>query len=227
MRIFNRPTRAFFQIIGILTVLGLFTAIAAAMVLPRLLQLEDPLERADYILPLAGDWHRLIRAAELYKAGSAPLVVLSNSRLRPPRRIDRLKEEMGIARKNPREFRNRLMTHLGVPDEALAAFGTGHISTAEEAEAFAGFLKQKNAANPQEKAVRIILVTSPYHTRRAKMIFKDAMPDAHFMVTSPPEDRLKSRWWRDQRSAQLAVSESFKFAYYLLGGRFQSRAVKP
>jgi len=227
MSFFNRPARLFFQIIGVLSVLTLLAAMAGAMVLPRILQLEDKLQKADYILPLAGDWHRLLRAAELYKAGYAPQVLLSNSRLRPPRRIDRLREEMGIQRQNPREFRSRLMAHLGVPDDALAAFGDGHISTAEEAEAFSEFLKQRKTANPQGKPLRIILVTSPYHTRRAKTIFEDTIPDARFMVTSPPEDRLGAQWWLDQRSTQIAVSESFKFAFYLLGGRFQSRTAKP
>ncbi len=123
MSLFNRPARVFFQIIGVLSVLTLLAAAAGAMVLPRILQLEDKLQKADYILPLAGDWHRLIRAAELYKAGYAPRVLLSNSRLRPPRRIDRLKAQMGIQRQNTREFRNALMAHLGVADIALAAFG--------------------------------------------------------------------------------------------------------
>ena len=227
MTFFNRPLRALFQIIGVLSVLTLLAAMAGAMVLPRILQLEDKLQKADYILPLAGDWHRLIRAAELYKAGYAPLIVLSNARLRPPRRIDRLKAQMGIQRQNPREFRGRLMRHLGVPGDALTAFGEGHISTAEEAVAFREFLRQEKTVTPQGKPVRIILVTSPYHTRRAKMIFEDTIPGARFMVTSPPEDRLSARWWRDQRSTQIAVSESFKFAFYLLGGRFLSRAAKP
>jgi uncharacterized SAM-binding protein YcdF (DUF218 family) len=227
MTLFNRPARAFFQIIGVLSVLTLLAAAAGAMVLPRILQLEDKLQKADYILPLAGDWHRLIRAAELYKAGYAPRVLLSNSRLRPPERIDRLKAQMGIQRQNPRQFRDALMAHLEVPPGALAAFGEGHISTVEEAEAFREFLKQRKSANPQDKPLRIILVTSPYHTRRAKMIFEDTIPSARFMVASPPEDRLAAQWWRDQRSARIAVSESFKLTFYLLGGRFHSRAAKP
>lgn len=227
MTLLNRPARAFFQIIGILTVLGLLAAMAAAMVLPLILQTEDRLEKADYILPLAGDWHRLIKAAELYKAGYAPEVLLSNSVQRPLTRLHRLREEMGIKRRNPREFRMRLMLHLGVPRDALSEFGDGHVSTAEEAEAFGDYLKARKIRNLDGKPLRVILVTSPYHSRRAKMIFETAMPDTLFLMTSPPEGRLAAQWWRDQRSAQLAVSESFKFAFYLLGGRFQSRAAHP
>jgi len=227
MKIFNRPVRAVFQIIGVLTVIGILMAALALPLLPRILQVEDKLQKADYILPLAGDWHRLLKATELYKAGYAPEVLLSNSVQRPLTRLHRLREEMGIKRRNPREFRMRLMVHLGVPRDALSEFGDGHVSTAEEAEAFGDYLKARKIRNLDGKPLRVILVTSPYHSRRAKMIFETAMPDTLFLMTSPPEGRLAAQWWRDQRSAQLAVSEGFKFAFYLLGGRFQSRATHP
>lgn len=227
MPLFSRPARALFQIIGVVSVFGLLSAAAAAMVLPRILQVEDKLQRADYILPLAGDWHRLIKAAELYKAGYAPAVMLSNSRLRPPTRLHLLREEMGIKRQNPREFRKRLMLHLGVPEDVLTAFGDEHISTTEEAKAFQNFLNEHKTGSQAGKPQRVILVTSPYHTRRAKMIFEAAMPDTFFMITSPPEGKIVAQWWRDQRSAKLAVLEGFKFAFYLLGGRFLSRAATP
>lgn len=119
------------------------------------------------------------------------------------------------------------MLHLGVPGDASSEFGDGHISTAEEAEAFRDFLEARKTATLRKKPLRVILVTSPYHTRRAKMIFEDAIPGARFMVTSPPEGRLVAKWWRDQTSARLAVGEAFKFTYYLLGGRFRSRAAQP
>jgi uncharacterized SAM-binding protein YcdF (DUF218 family) len=190
--------------------------------LPRILQVEDKLQKADYILPLAGDWHRLIKAAELHKEGFAPMVLLSNSRVRPPSRLNVLREEMGIEQIPQRAFRKRMLPHLGVPENSLKEFGDGYVSTAEEAEAFRSFIKTQKIISLGKPSWRVILVTSPYHTRRARMIFDAAMPDIQFLVTSPPEGRLKAQWWRDQRSAQLAVLEGFKFAFYLLGGRFRS-----
>jgi uncharacterized SAM-binding protein YcdF (DUF218 family) len=225
--LFRRPARIFFQIIGVLTVIGLLGIMIAAMALPRLLQVEDPIQKAEYILPLAGNWHRMIKAAELYKAGYAPRILLSNAVIRPPNRIDRLREEMGIQRLSPRVFRKRLMFHLGIPEEALIAFGDGHISTTEESEAFKHHLKEQKTNSRSGTPRRVILVTSPFHTRRAKMIFEATMPDINFMMTSPPEGKLKAQWWRDQRSAQLAVSEGFKIAFYLLGGSFHSTITNP
>jgi uncharacterized SAM-binding protein YcdF (DUF218 family) len=218
----RRLTRAILQFIGLLTLFGLLAAAVAFPLLPRILQVEDKIEKAGYILPLAGDWHRLIKAAELYKAGYAPVVLLSNAIIRPPSRLNLIREEMGKPRPEPRAFRKALMLHLGVPEDALLSFGHGHISTIEEAEAFRDFLKSRIAKSGSGRPLSVILVTSPFHTRRAKTIFSDTMPGIRFMVTSPQEGKLKAQWWRDQRSAILSVVESFKFAHYLIGGRFSS-----
>lgn len=227
MSFFRRQMRLLFQIIGFLTVIGLLLAAIAVPLLPRLLQVQDKIEKADYILPLAGNWHRIIKAAELYNSGYAPKVVLSNSRIPPPSRFNKISKAIGVERPERREMRRRLLLHFGVPESAHLAFGEGHISTTEEAEAFRNFLAQRDKGLEDGKRQRIILVTSPYHTRRAKLIFEAAIPEAQFMMASPPEGRLKPQWWRHQKSAQLAVSEAFKFTFYLLGGRFSSSASQP
>ena len=215
----RRLFRLILQTIGLLTVTGAVVLVVGAVAAPRLLQIEDKIETADYILPLAGNWHRYIKAAELYKDGAAPAILLSNSQIRPPKRIDRIRAEMGDRIETHRAFRDRLFAHLGVPKTALKPFGDGHISTVEEAEALRAFLKNKPA--------RIILVTTAYHSRRAKLTFEQTMPGSRFMVTSPPEGRLKRRWWADQRSAQTVVLESFKLLYYLVGGGFRAQTGEP
>jgi uncharacterized SAM-binding protein YcdF (DUF218 family) len=218
MRFLRALTRGILQLIGLLTVIGAIAGAIALPILPRILQVEDRIEKADMIVPLAGDWHRLIKAAELYKAGYAPRVVLSNAYVRPATRIDAIREDMGLPRPEPHEFRPKLLTHLGVPIAAMDAFGDGHTSTLEEAEAFRDFLKTHAPATGND-AIRVILVTSSYHTRRAKTVFEDTMPGVRFLVTAPPEDRLKKKWWTNQRSAVLSAVESLKFLHYLLGGR--------
>lgn len=223
MSLSRRIFRAIFQFIGLLTVFGLLAALVALPLLPRILQVEDKVTKADYILPLAGEWHRFLKAAELYKAGLAPSVLLSNAKDREPSRFNAVLDDMGIEIPPRSQLRRRILVHLGVPPDALAEFGRGHISTAEEAEALRTFLGQRSVT---EKP-RIILVTSPYHTRRAKMIFSDLVPDADFIVTAPPEGKLVARWWTDRTSAITSVLESFKFAHYIVGGRFRNLAVTP
>lgn len=214
----RRLARAILQLIGLFTVIGLLITLIALPVLPRILQVEDKISKADYIVPLAGDRHRYFKAAELFKGGYAPKVLLSNSFVRPPTRYDAALDEMGIDIPPPHELRRRLLVHLGVPEQAMESFGDGHISTVEEAEALRAFLSNKPEGMPE----RIILVTSPYHTRRAKTVLSDVMPNVQFMVTALPERRLKSQWWRDRDSAITSVLETFKFLHYLLGGRFRS-----
>lgn len=214
----RRLFRLILQFIGLLTLLGLLAALIALPLLPRILQVEDKIKKADYILVVSGDWSRYFRAAELYKEGFAPKVLVSNAYVRPPSRFNKTLSEMGIEVPPRHELRDRLMVHLGIPADATEVFGDGHISTAEEAEALRDFLAEKRLG----KSPEIILVTSPYHTRRAKLIFSDTLPDVHFTMTAPPEKRIKSQWWRDRDSAIRSVLELFKFGYYLIGGRFRS-----
>ncbi len=209
--------RKTFEAIGLLTVLGLITVAAALPFLAIWLQPLDAPEPSDYIVVLAGDEHRYLKAAELYKQKFAPVILLSNEHVAPLSRIQDLIIELGYPYLHPYELRQRILEHLGVPKEALASFGSGSVSTFEEAEA----LKQVFGNRP----VKAILVTSPFQARRAKLAFESVMPRAHFMVVSPPERTIDGRWWRDQQSALLTVLEVSKIAYFWLGGAFRASAI--
>jgi uncharacterized SAM-binding protein YcdF (DUF218 family) len=216
---FGKLIRFVLQAIGLVAVIAAIAAVIAAFTLGHWLQYQDTLQKADYIVPLAGDDHRLLKAAELYKQGFAPTILLSNARVRPPSRIDEINAKLGHPQVGPREERKMLLGYLGVPEMATAEFGNGHVSTYEEAEAL--------RAHIGSGSVTIILVTSPYHTRRAKLTFERVMPSAHFMLASPPEGQLHDPWWRDQDSALLVVTETAKLAYFWLGGVFRAPGLAP
>ncbi|WP_250645469.1 YdcF family protein [Salidesulfovibrio onnuriiensis] len=179
------------------------------------LDVNEPPQNGDYIVPLAGDPHRLFKAAELYKKGYAPTVTLSRAKLYPPSRLDKLEIKLGAPSYGPYEFEHKVLESQGVPAASIEEFGNGHISTVEEAEALKRHLQNKKAT--------LLLVTSPYHARRAKMIFQDIMPEANILVSVPPEGSFKKCWWQDQQSAQNIVMELVKTAHYLLGGAFRSK----
>lgn len=204
------------KIVGAFTIAVALCAIPAMIFLGSWLQYETPLQKADYIVPLAGDDYRLLKAAELYRQGLAPVILLSNAHIKPPGRLDTIAEKLGHPRPDEREWRRRLLDYMAVPVAATAEFGDGHISTVEEAEALRRHIGDRSA--------RIIIVTSPYHTRRAKIIFESVMPKTLFMFASPPEGTLGNPWWRDQTSALLAVTETAKLAYFWLGGAFRKAA---
>src|SRR5215467_15586015 len=119
---------------------------------------EDSLEKSDAIIILSDDnfyADRATRAAELFRQNLAPVVVASGVRLRP---------NAGIA---------ELMTHdlieRGVPKANILPFPQDADNTKEEAEFLRKLVQSKNWKT-------VIVVTSNYHTRRAKYIFKKVFP---------------------------------------------------
>ena len=213
---FAKFSRGILQVAGLLAILALLVAIGTFMFLAPLLQYQDRPERADYILPLAGNEDRLVKAAELYKQGLAPKILLSNEQIRPLSRAQEIAAKIGYPPTDPSKYRLRLLQYFEVPDRDIESFGHGLISTVEEAEALKQFL-----GNPRGT---IILVTSPYQARRAKIIFERVIPSVHWIILWPPEERLSDRWWSDQDFALRAVSEVAKLLYYLAGGAFRRTA---
>jgi uncharacterized SAM-binding protein YcdF (DUF218 family) len=208
--------RVALQLIGGLTVIAVVTAALTLLVMGQWLQYQPPLEKGDYLVPLAGDDNRLLTAVELYKQGYAPTILLSNVYVPPLTRAEKLQGELGHPVIHPRQLRREFLDHLGVPAAATAEFGQSHISTTAEAESLRHYLG--------DRAVKVILVTSPFHARRASIIFKSRMPQAQFLVAVTPEYRLSDPWWREQGSALLTMSEVMKLTFFWLGGVFRTPA---
>jgi uncharacterized SAM-binding protein YcdF (DUF218 family) len=68
---------------------------------------------------------------------------------------------------------------------------------------------------------KILIVTSRYHARRARLIFRRLLPGADIRVVGP-QDRDYRHWWRDRELADQGVLEVAKLVYFLVGGRFLS-----
>ena len=216
-----RITRLILQATGLLTILALITGIIAFPVLGRWLQYQNGPEKADIIVPLGGDLHRLITAAELYKEGFAPKILLGNQRARPPSPLIPILVEMGYRypQIEPLEFQIRVLEHLGVPRSAIESFGKELDSTAEEAEALKRLLDNQSAT--------VLLVTSSYQARRAKIIFERRMPHYQLLIVWAQEERLPRQWWSDKDSAVTTVTEIAKLLHYFAGGVFQRPTSMP
>jgi uncharacterized SAM-binding protein YcdF (DUF218 family) len=211
--------RVVLQMIGGLTVLAVVAATLTMLVMGQWLQYQPPLEKSDYLVPLAGDDNRLLTAIELYKQGYAPMILLSNVYVPPLSRAEKLQGELGHPMIHPHQLRREMLDHFGVPATATAEFGQSHISTTAEAESLRQYLG--------DRTVRVILVTSPFHARRAAITFKSVMPRAQFLVAVTPEYRLSDPWWREQASALLTMSEVTKLTFFWLGGVFRTPAPAP
>ena len=148
------------------------------------LVVEDRLEKSDAIIILSDDnfyADRATRAAELFRQNLAPIVVASGIRLRP---------NASIA---------ELMTHdlieRGVPKENIIPFPQDADNTREEAEALRKLVQQK-------KWKIVIVVTSNYHTRRAKYILGKIFANvATVRVASARDGDFDPANWYERRKS--------------------------
>ncbi len=155
------------------------------------LVVEDPLEKSDAIIILSDDnfyADRATRAAELFRQKLAPVVVASGIRLRP---------NAGIA---------ELMTHdlieRGVPRENILPFPQDADNTREEAQFLQKLVQEKNWKS-------VIVVTSNYHTRRAKSIFGKIFANSVTirMAAARDADYDPEHWWERRKSVKCYFHE--------------------
>jgi uncharacterized SAM-binding protein YcdF (DUF218 family) len=212
MRNMNSLRRCLLGVLAVaivaLTVLGMTFAFAASW----LLQSDVP-KTADAIVVLAGDARRARYAGDLFLQGFSPLVLVS----RPDRTArERMLDAMVVTFPRAEDIDSRVLQKLGVPAASIAYFGEASLSTFDEARALRSRFE---GARP-----RLLVVTSPYHVRRARMILSAAMPHAELVVVATPYEPFPQRWWTSQDAARDLLLESAKLGFYLLGGRFSSAA---
>lgn len=179
-----------------------------------LLQSDEP-RYADAIVVLAGDARRARYAADLFSRGLAKQVLVS--RPAPTAREELL---AGLAIPFPRgeQVDSWVLEKTGVGADSIDFFGEASLSTFDEALAL-----QRRFAG---QSPRLLVVTSPYHVRRAKMVLADAMPNAVLTVCATPYEEFPARWWTSQDAARDLLLESAKLAFYSFGGRFSSAGQK-
>jgi uncharacterized SAM-binding protein YcdF (DUF218 family) len=152
---------------------------------------EDALDRADAVIVLSDDnfyADRGTRAAELFREGKAPVIVASGRRLRP---------NAGIA-----ELMEHDLVERGVPRDKILRVNHDADNTLEEAETLARVAKEK-------KWHSVIVVTSNYHTRRARYIFRRVFPQGtEIRVASARDgDFDPAAWWEKRESTKRLMGE--------------------
>jgi uncharacterized SAM-binding protein YcdF (DUF218 family) len=122
--------------------------------------------------------------------GKAPLVVASGRRLRP---------YAGIA-----ELMQHDLIERGVAKEKIVVFPHDADSTRDEAEVLANFVTEKKWTN-------VLLVTSNYHTRRARYVFRKIFPgNVQLAVVSARDgDFDPQQWWQKRKSLRYFAREFF------------------
>ena len=206
----RRAVAVFLQVVGACAVVGGALVVALLLLAGYWMRVDDAPRPSDAIVVVNGDLHRPIYAADLYNEGYAPEVWFG----RPHRDPEPDLEALGML-PPPQEMQYaKILREKGVPDAAMHIFGHGHQSTVEEAEALA------RALGPARR--KLLLVTSPYHARRAKLAFRHALPNCDIRMACTPYEPYETLWWTTQRSAQAVVMEAAKTAYHLFGGVFRA-----
>jgi uncharacterized SAM-binding protein YcdF (DUF218 family) len=188
-------------VVGVLVgiILSVGTGFAVFLLTGSWLAVEDPLEKVDAIVAISGDTGaRANTAITLWKAGWAPIIVFSGAAIDP-------------ASVSSAEIMRREALRQGVP-EAATLVEPASATTEENADEVAKLMLQR-------KMRSAILVTSPYHQRRAALEFDRAFaPSGLTFRNYPARDPEWNAflWWRTEPLRSRTLLELVKLgAVYL------------
>ena len=182
-----------------------------AWVAAKLLILEAPLEHADAIAVLSGSAvirERVQFAAQLYKDGRAPRIILTND--------NQQGSWSSAQQRNPFFYEGAadLLISAGVPRAAIEILLEPVSGTYDEVR-----LLRRYAEEHRLKS--ILVVTSAYHSRRALWTLRQAFANNGITVgltVVPPGVQSPSpiTWWLHIRGWQMVAGEYPKIFYYRL-----------
>jgi uncharacterized SAM-binding protein YcdF (DUF218 family) len=162
-------------------------------------RVHDPAP-SDALVVLLGQWTvRPASAAELYRRGLSPLILLGTDEAADPE-----DSETALTR--------TVLIRCGVPDQAIHVLPGVIQSTQEEA------IRVREYAHTHPLR-RITVVTNAFHTARARWIFRKALRGMNIDVrmAAAPDLRFdESNWYTREIGRRSYVSELMKTIYYRL-----------
>ena len=174
------------------------------------LVVEDALTDADALVVVAGDApFREQAVADLFKQGWAPRVIVS----RPvnPASVAAL-VELGVRALDVQGESHAALLRFGIPAAAIVTLERTVQITEDEL----ALVRQEARARGWR---RLILVSSPDHTRRVKTIWYRRGGDGiQAIVRASPYGRFpRDGWWRERRMAERVLHEYLGLAALYLG----------
>ena len=183
----------------------------------RFLTIADPLPHAaDAIVVMAGSIHdRSLEAARLYRTGIAPRVVVTRETMHPGEAALRA---AGVELPESDALTRTALIGLGVPPSAIVTLRRRTHSTASEASTIGRWACARGMH-------RLVVVTSPSHTRRARLVLARALgPDIALAVRPSTANAFAGgRWFHVRRDAKYVLAEWQKLANYWVRERWQLR----
>jgi uncharacterized SAM-binding protein YcdF (DUF218 family) len=190
---------------GVRLMLGLIVMLGVVLVGPGLLldTPQPPPRASDAIVVISGDEQmaRFSEGISLYERGLGKYLVFSGAA------YDNGTSNADVMRD--------LAVQRGVPDAAILEEPLG-----EDTWGNAVHTRQVLESQGLHSA---ILVTSPYHARRAKLTFDAAYAGSgiDLMVHAAPDSQWrKQSWWQQAETRRLTQTELQKLAYILVTGQY-------
>ncbi len=185
--------------------------------LGHVLVVNDELEKSDIIVVLmGGGYDRILEAIDLYSAGYASRIIMVQNYTNGYEALC----SKGIASLREPEINKMIGIQAGVPSQAFTVLPGNALSTQDEALVVKEYLKQ----NVEIKS--IILVTSKYHSGRAKIIFNKSVSTLNRPVkiqadASKYDELYHEIWWRHRETIKTVALEYLKLANFYLREQFQ------
>ncbi len=176
--------------------------VAFATLSERTLVERDAAQPADAIVVIGGDHkpERMHRAVELYQQSYAPIVVISAGTM----------VLEGGERIPEAEVMRRQAIQLGLPENVILVEDKSQ-STFENAKFTKPILNQRGAR-------KILLVTSVFHSRRAKRIFDDVFDSRVTILIQPAQQNYWTMFWMfHPDDIYVVLYEYQNWARYWLG----------
>jgi len=165
----------------LLLIIGLFSA-------GSFLVLSESPKQADVIIVLSGGQGRVEQAAELYKEGYAPYIILSNAKESTSKSGDMLQTAL----------------NLGIPQDVIYTENAAE-STYQNAEFTLPIMKERDFKSA-------IVVSSDFHMRRIKFLFAGVYKKSDIELTyiGSASGYNAKRWWSDRKSRETTFNEYVK-----------------
>ena len=173
----------------------------------RFLSVPDRLMPADIIYLLGGDYlTRAPHAAALFKQKLAANIAIPKEEISQAVQFGLQRHSTNIA--------VDMLVQLGVDASAITVLENqtgGVTSTHDEAMLLKDYVSRQSLNT-------VIIVTTAFHTRRSRWIFKRVLKDEGVNILMSPAEHIKfneGNWWKVEKGFLLYIEEYIKFIYYL------------
>jgi len=207
------------KILIFLVIVLAFFILVRILIMPQLgrwLVVNDEVKESDVILVLMGSvYDRILEAVDLYQESYSDKIILTNSYITAKDIII----DRGLQAYGNTLLSKMAAVDMGIPEEDIIVLDGNSRSTQDEAVTFRKYIKKNKEIDS------IIIVTTKFHSRRAKQIFIKALSsldrEIEIYVRSSKYDMSNvDQWWRNREDFEEVIFEYLKLAHFWFREQF-------